>query len=168
MLNSCYDYQKAEVSDCKVFLQLSFKLSTQTVCVAIDKGSFPCQKKRAFFFSEEYSKTNMENCGGPKSNSILIPTVEIKAAFTVWLLHGMCSFSCENGEDLCYVLQSNLLFLEINTRYSKTYRKRQARPVMLRVSHTHGMWSWPGEGEEYLTRQGCQNFPLKSWPFTFP
>lgn len=84
-------------------------------------------KKRAFSFSEEYSKTNMENHGGPKSNSILIPTAEIKADFTVWLLHGMYSFSCENGEDLCYILQSNLLFLEINTKCSETYRKKASK-----------------------------------------
>lgn len=76
----------------------------------------------------------MKNCGDPKSNSVLIPTVEIEAAFTVWLLHGVSSFSCENVEDLCYILWNNLLFLEINTKGSE---KRQARPVMLRVLHIH-------------------------------
>lgn len=126
-------------------------------------------KKRAFSFSEEYSKTNMENCGGPKSNSILIPTVEIKAAFTVWLLHSVYSFSCENGEDLCYILQSNLFFLEINTRCSETYRKKASKACDAEgFTHACNVVIWPGEGGEYLTRQGCQNFPPKTWPFTLP
>lgn len=37
---------------------------------------------------------------------------------------------------------------------------------MLRVLHAHAMQLGPGEGEEYLPVQGCQNFPLKSQPFT--
>lgn len=63
---------------------------------------------------------------------------------------------------------SNLLFLEINTKCSKTDflpEKKQSRPVML---HVQVMQLGPGEGEEDLSQQGCQNFPLKSWPFTLP
>jgi len=65
---------------------------------------------------------------------------------------------------------SNLLFLEINTRCSKTNffpEKKQSRPVMPRgFSHAHMMHSGPREGEEDLPPPGCQSFPLKSGPFT--
>lgn len=48
----------------------------------------------------------------PKSNSTLVPTAEVKAAFALRLPHGVYSFSCENAKDL--------LFLEMNTKHSKT------------------------------------------------
>lgn len=50
----------------------------------------------------------MGNCGGPNSNSIAVPTVEIKAAFIVWQPLGDYSFSCESDKDLYYLLRSNL------------------------------------------------------------
>lgn len=39
---------------------------------------------------------------------------------------------------------------------------------MLRVFHRHVMRLGPGRGEEELLQQSCQNFPLKSRPFTLP
>lgn len=63
----------------------------------------------------------MGNCGGPNSNSIAVPTVEIKAAFIVWQPLGDYSFSCESDKDLYYygVTSNNLLFLKINTNAVK-------------------------------------------------
>lgn len=49
------------------------------------------------------STPNTGNHGGPKPNSMLIPTAEINVAFAVWLPDGAYSFSCENVKDLYYL-----------------------------------------------------------------
>ena len=39
---------------------------------------------------------------------VLVPTVEIKAVFAVWLPHGVYSFSCENIRELYYLRTAEL------------------------------------------------------------
>lgn len=71
--------------------------------------------------------------------------VMIKAAFAMWLPHGIYRFSGEDVKNSCYpyysVISSNLLFLEISTKCSENHflpeETLQRRSVTLRGSEKH-------------------------------
>lgn len=145
------------------------RLHTNLSMWTLTRETSCARKEPSLYLSDTSEKKKVGNCGASKSYSILIPAAELKAAFTLWLLHGIIFvliFYYLHATDTYFAPSGNFLLLE--TKCSKADFCPKSNWADNAGSFTYPCDTvWLEEGGR-LPLLGSKNFLLKSQPFTIP